>query len=97
MMPRVMMPPCQYLSACYGAATGEDIAWDVAPYASAVVLSAMTWMKEEFALVTGAFGQKKNMHRRPWISRMHQDGSVEFEDGSLMPDIDIVIFCTGAH
>lgn len=77
-------------------ATGEDIAWDIAPHAAAVIMSAKTWMKEEFASVTGPFGEKNNMYRRPWISSMHADGSVEFEDGSSVQDIDIVMFCTGA-
>lgn len=80
-----------------GRATGEDIAWDIAPYASAVILSAKSWMKAEFVSETGAFGPKSNMYRRPWISRMHADGSVEFEDGSSVPAIDIVMFCTGGH
>lgn len=59
-------------------------------------MSAKTWMKEEFASMTGPFGEKNNMYRRPWISCMHSDGSVEFEDGSSVQDIDIVMFCTGA-
>ena len=76
-------------------ASGEDIAWDIAPHAAMVVMSAKTWMKEEFASMTGPFGSSKNMYRRPWIARMNADGSIEFEEGSIMHGIDIVMFCTG--
>eukprot|EP00892_Ulva_mutabilis_P007447 jgi/Ulvmu1/5074/UM021_0091.1 len=78
-------------------ASGEDIAWDIAPYAAAVVMSAKSWMKEEFAHVRGPFGPANNMYRRPWVSRMGSDGTIEFEDGSSVQDIDIVMFCTGYH
>lgn len=75
---------------------GEDIAWDLAPFVSQVVLSGKKWIKEEFATMSGPFGAKANMLRRPWVSKMHADGRVEFEDGSCVESIDVVMFCTGA-
>lgn len=77
-------------------AAGEDIAWDLAPFVSQVVLSGKKWIKEEFAMMSAPFGGRANMLRRPWVSKMHTDGTVEFEDGSCVENIDVVMFCTGA-
>jgi hypothetical protein len=75
---------------------GEDIARDVAEVAEQVIMSAKTWMKEDFASQPGPFGRRDNIFRRPWITRLTSDGVVEFEDGSALSDVDVVMFCTGS-
>eukprot|EP00892_Ulva_mutabilis_P007448 jgi/Ulvmu1/5075/UM021_0092.1 len=76
--------------------SGEDVAWDLAPCAAQVVMSGKKWIKDELARMVAPFGKKGNMLRRPWVSKLHEDGKVEFEDGSCVYDIDVVMFCTGA-
>jgi hypothetical protein len=55
--------------------------------------SAKTWMKD-FGL-GGPFGPRNNVYRHSWIGKMHVDGTIEFVDGSVVKDMDIVMFCTG--
>jgi hypothetical protein len=81
--------------ACHVRSAGEDIARDVANTATEVIMSAKTWMKEEFAVERGSFGERKNMSRRPWPQALCSDGSVIFEDDSVVADVDVVMFCTG--
>lgn len=81
------LPPC----------AGEDIARDVASGAREVIMSAKTWMKAEYSHQRGPFGVHGNMYRRPWPQRLCDDGSVLFEDGSSVADVDVVMFCTGAE
>ena len=75
---------------------GEDIAWEVASVAREVVLSAKTWMNAEFGKQVLPFGPRENMYRRDWVQELRPDGSVLLEDGSLVEDVDVVMFCTGA-
>lgn len=61
-----------------------------------MVLSSRKWLNEEYAKVHDPFGKKKNMLRRAWVSKMHSNGSIDFEDGSSLQGIDVVMFCTGS-
>ena len=74
---------------------GEDIALDVAARAKDVIMSAKTWRKKEYEYEHGPFGPHNNMYRRQWPKKLHQDGTVEFEDGSRVEHVDVVMFCTG--
>lgn len=74
---------------------GEDIAWEVADSAREVILSAKTWMKAEFGAQRLAFGPRGNMFRRGWVEQLCADGSVLLEDGTVVEDVDVVMFCTG--
>lgn len=75
---------------------GEDIAWEVASCAREVVLSAKTWMNAEYGKQVLPFGPRSNMFRRGWVQELRPDGSVHLEDGTLVEDVDVVMFCTGA-
>lgn len=75
---------------------GEDIAWEVASVAREVILCAKTWMDPEFSKQVLPFGPRDNMYRRGWVQELRPDGSVLLEDGSLVEDVDVVMFCTGA-
>ena len=69
------------------AASGEDISRDIATAAAAVFLSAASWQTEtDLAGVT----------KRPWLTRLHADGSAEFAEGSREA-VDAVVFATGYH
>jgi hypothetical protein len=74
---------------------GEDIAWELSLHAREVVLSAKTWMQKDYGAQTGAFGAHKNMYRRAWVQQLCNDGTVLLEDQSVVPDVDVVMFCTG--
>ncbi|KAJ3086371.1 hypothetical protein HK102_013213 [Quaeritorhiza haematococci] len=37
----------------------------------------------------------KRISKKPEITKLHKDGSVEFADGSVVPDVDVIILCTG--
>jgi hypothetical protein len=58
-------------------------------------MSAKTWMKDSYVNEHGPFGLHGNMYRRPWPQRFCADGSIVFEDGSVLPNVDVVMFCTG--
>jgi Flavin-binding monooxygenase-like len=75
---------------------GEDIARDVSACAREVIMSAKSWMKDSYYRERGPFGVRGNMWRRPWPRELCKDGSVVFEDGSRIEDVDVVMFCTGA-
>ena len=58
-------------------------------------MSAKSWMKDSYYHGRGPFGICNNMYRRPWPKRLCEDGTVIFEDGSDVKDVDVVMFCTG--
>lgn len=53
-------------------------------------------MVPEWADDTAAYGPRRNITRRVFPQALQADGGVALEDGSVVPNVDVVMFCTGA-
>jgi len=76
-------------------ASGEDMSREIASVADVVFLSARAWQNPEWANSIEGFGARSNIYRKPNVIKFSLDGSVEFEDGSITPAIDVCLYCTG--
>lgn len=76
-------------------ASGEDLSREIASVADAVYLSARTWQNPDWAKSTEGIGARGNVFRKPNVKRFEVSGGVEFEDGSVVTDIDACMYCTG--
>ena len=73
---------------CWQCRSGDEIGRNIAEVASAVYLTARSFMYK------GIPEAPNNMHRMPWINRLQHDGTVLFMDGqTLRPDS--ILYCTG--
>ncbi|KAJ3032821.1 hypothetical protein HDV00_007044 [Rhizophlyctis rosea] len=88
-----------------GASSGIDITRDIAPVANGVYLSlqdpnSVGDIGESLDSLTSSSPSNSNtpisnITKKGTISRFHQDGNVEFDDGTIAERIDAVIFATG--
>jgi len=62
---------------------------------AAVVLSARTWISEEWANDAAPYGSGHNVTRRALLTELTASGDAVLEDGSVVEAVDAVIFCTG--
>lgn len=60
-----------------------------------VYLSARTWQNPAWANETHPFGPRANIWRRSVPSQLHADGSVTFEGGESVENVDVIIYATG--
>jgi len=73
-------------------ASGEDISRDISREAKNVYLSAKTWQNAEWGSNPTILN---NLFRKPNIKALLENGSVEFEDGSVVENVDAVMYCIG--
>ena len=73
-------------------ASGEDISRDIATKAKNVYLSAKTWQNAEWGSNPTI---SENLFRKPNVKALLQNGSVEFEDGTVVENVDSIVYCIG--
>ena len=73
-------------------ASGEDISRDIATKAKSVYLSAKTWQNAEWGSNPNI---SENLFRKPNVKALLENGSVEFEDGSVVENVDAIVYCIG--
>lgn len=76
-------------------ASGEDLSREIAGVAKTVYLSARSWQNPEWANSTDGFGARGNIFRKPNVKTFGSDGTIVFDDGSIVLDCDVCMFCTG--
>ena len=76
-------------------ASGEDLSREIGLVADKVYLSARTWQNPAWAHATEGIGARGNIFRKPNVAQFNRDGSIEFEDGSIAPECDVCMYCTG--
>ena len=70
------------------ARAGDEIARKVAEVADTVYVTARTWTNPDSPQ------PRANVHKLPWLQRLHSDGRATFQDGqSVQPDC--IIYSTG--
>ena len=73
-------------------ASGEDISRDIATRAKNVYLSAKTWQNAEWGSNPNV---TENLFRKANVKALLKNGSVEFEDGSVVENVDTIVYCIG--
>ena len=73
-------------------ASGEDISRDIATKAKNVYLSAKTWQNAEWGSNPTI---SENLFRKPNVKALLQNGSMEFEDGTIVENVDSIVYCIG--
>lgn len=80
------------------AASGSDIALEIAEHAAAVYVCARRWENPKLTWEgEGAkpFGPGGRVRRMPNVASLGADGSVHLEGGSVIEHVDVVMYCTG--
>ncbi|MBA0773073.1 hypothetical protein Gotri_008375, partial [Gossypium trilobum] len=72
--------------------SGQDISMEIVKVAKEVYLSAKSLEVTEG--LSKVISKHRNLHLYPQIQSLHEDGRVEFEDGSCVI-ADTIIYCTG--